>query len=311
MAYTKANLIDIVFLQETWIRKCDGSIVKEIKEYDYDILSCRKPRKLDWGGGVATIYRNNLKVKHIRTENYKSFESVVSKVLSSNGAVLLVNLYRPDYSEKNKFTVKQFLEEFLLFLEVLRSYLFPIIIVGDLNIHVELLRKSDSELTKNHLVKKKDAISFSDVLNPYDFHQIIVEPTHERGGTLDLLILSSCALPLLRNHSVGLKNEVCVTDHFPVRFNLKLTPDHVNSKHTYISHNLRNLSIDNVYNNLETTGFLDMPLNQDLNAAVNLYNHTLSDTFLKHCPPQVKSVKSRPHQRWFTEELRDLKRTRR
>ena len=157
---------------------------------------------------MAAIFRKSLNIKQLRTDTYKSFESVVCKILSSDGAVLLVNLYRPDYSEKNKFTVKHFLEDFQLFLDVLRLYLLPIIIAGDFNLHLELLSIPDNELTASKRVKKKDAHSFSNLLQLNDFHQVVVGPTHELGGTLDILLMSSCSLPLLHSHSVGLKNEV-------------------------------------------------------------------------------------------------------
>ena len=41
--------VDIVCLQETWIRKCDGAIVEEIKSYGYDLIAERKARKCDVG----------------------------------------------------------------------------------------------------------------------------------------------------------------------------------------------------------------------------------------------------------------------
>ena len=38
--------IDIIFIQESWLRKCDTSIIEEIKEYNFDIISERKPRNV-------------------------------------------------------------------------------------------------------------------------------------------------------------------------------------------------------------------------------------------------------------------------
>ena len=145
-----------------------------------------------------------------------------------------------------------------------------------------------------------------------DFHQVVVGPTHELGGTLDILLMSACSLPLLHSHSVGLKNEVCLTDHFPVHFNLQLKPKYIDSKHTYVSHNWRNLSVENVSNELENVGLKSLPASGlDVNFTVQQYNQSLSNVFLKYCPPIVQSVKRRPHQKWFTDELRDLKRIRR
>ena len=57
MTFLLNNNIDVALIQETWIRKCDSFIVKQIKEYGYQIMTFRKPVGLDWGGGVAILYR--------------------------------------------------------------------------------------------------------------------------------------------------------------------------------------------------------------------------------------------------------------
>ena len=63
--YLTANKINIFFAQESWLRKCDGAILKKIEEYGFRFFSDRKSRKLDWGGGVATFYQNSLNIKGI------------------------------------------------------------------------------------------------------------------------------------------------------------------------------------------------------------------------------------------------------
>ena len=65
MSYLVDNFIDIIFIQESWLRKCDQAIVKEIKEYGFDVMSYRKSVKLDFGCGVATIFKRNLQVKQL------------------------------------------------------------------------------------------------------------------------------------------------------------------------------------------------------------------------------------------------------
>ena len=137
--YLTANKINIFFAQESWLRKCDGAILKKIKEYGFRFFSDRKSRKLDWGGGVATFYQNSLNIKSIKMSKYQSFEFVACKVLSSHGVMCIVNIYRPGYSAKHRFTVNQFLMEFKSFLEDLLLLPYPVMMLGDLNIHVELL----------------------------------------------------------------------------------------------------------------------------------------------------------------------------
>ena len=107
--YLEDNDINVFFAQESWLRKCDGAILKKIREYGFKIFSERKPRQLDWGGGVATFYQSNLNIKSIKLSVYQSFESVACKVLSSHGVICIVNIYRPGYSSKHRFTINQFL----------------------------------------------------------------------------------------------------------------------------------------------------------------------------------------------------------
>ena len=57
MTYLRENGIDMLFAQETWMRKCDGAYIKQIEEYSYKFTSFRKSRKLLLGGGVGVIYK--------------------------------------------------------------------------------------------------------------------------------------------------------------------------------------------------------------------------------------------------------------
>ena len=89
----------MIFIQESWLRKCDQAILKEIKEYGFDVLSYRKSVKLDFGCGVATIFKKNLQVKQLHLPKQNSFEFVASKVLTEQGSVCIVNVYRPGYNK--------------------------------------------------------------------------------------------------------------------------------------------------------------------------------------------------------------------
>ena len=138
MPYLIDNKVDLLCVQETWLRQCDGAYIKEIKEYGFEVFLHRKRQSLNFGGGVAIIFLKNLKVSKVKTDNYASFDHVVCKVFTSTGPVTLINIYRPDYSEKHRFTVNHFIDDFTLLLEAFAGNVCPVILVGDLNIHVEL-----------------------------------------------------------------------------------------------------------------------------------------------------------------------------
>ena len=156
------NNIELLFAQETWVRKCDGALFKEIRDYGYDLLSFRKARKIDSGGGVGVIHKIGLRTAILkRTYNYKSFEHMSCKVFTKDGTFLFVNVYRPPYSSKNKCTVKFFLEEFSLLLQELSCMPFFCIIIGDFNLHVELLEQSEANLPEYKRAWRKYAQDFS------------------------------------------------------------------------------------------------------------------------------------------------------
>ena len=75
-------------------------------------------------------------------------------------------------SVKKRVNFKNDLDQYL---ESLISLKGEDVLCGDFNIHVEM----------NHI----DTTEFYSVTNSYGFEQLISEPTHQDGGTLDLLFL--------------------------------------------------------------------------------------------------------------------------
>ena len=97
--------VDIAFLQETWLKKSDGAIISEIKEYGYHTIMFSKPRN-NWGGGVAIIYKSNLNVDRVPNKiKYKSFEHIECVIRTEREVFRVANIYRNEYS-KNINTVQ-------------------------------------------------------------------------------------------------------------------------------------------------------------------------------------------------------------
>ena len=61
------------------------------------------------------------------------------------------------------------------------------------NLHIETLSNSYrcSNLTQHEVKKKREANAFNCILQYNDLEQLIDVPTHEIGGTLDLLIIQN------------------------------------------------------------------------------------------------------------------------
>ena len=139
------NHIDIILLQETWLRNSDSAIVAEILEYNFNLFQDRKPRKSDTGGGVAILYNKSIKIKQVKTEKFASFELVSCVLQCKQVNVILSTLYYPGYSLKHKYTHSKFLSELSDFLNCFCADGIHIV-TGDFNIHYEDHNREETKL---------------------------------------------------------------------------------------------------------------------------------------------------------------------
>ena len=94
---------DICLVQETFLREADSAKLKEIKDYGWNIVS--DPRKHRGGGGIGILYKPSIILKtNEKVIKYKSFQVMESLFHSETEVVRLVNIYRPPYTRKVKFT---------------------------------------------------------------------------------------------------------------------------------------------------------------------------------------------------------------
>ena len=306
MTYLKHNHIDVALVQETWIRKCDSHILKQIKEYEYHVLSYRKPVSLEWGGGVAIIYRKNMKIHRVKCDIvFKTFEHVVGKVITDEGSLILLNVYRRGYSATNKFSVNDFLEEFPILLDDLLDSCTPVLIFGDFNIHLELVQSADNDLPGSMLLKKTDAVNFLRFLEEHGLKQGVVGPTHDLGGTLDLAI-TSITNPAFNDIEIGLKNEVLLSDHYHLSVEVPFIPVTISNKVTLYKRNLENLP--HLTEQLETINLLQVVNHSDVNISVSSYNDALLSVFDATCPMRELVLNPHKKQKWFNQDLRVTKR---
>ena len=303
--------IVLLFAQETWIRKCDGAKIKEIQEYGFEFKSYRKARKLDWGGGVCAIYRKDLKFTLLkRNYDFKTFEHMSCKVFTAHGCIMLVNMYRPEYTAKNRYTVNSFLEELIILLQELSCNSVPFVILGDLNLHFELIQQDETFLPDHKRVKRKDAEKCCSILQEFGFYQLVDQPTHNLGGILDVVIVQNKSL--INKLSIGLEDEVCHTDHFPININFDGKPLLENKKITIKRRHIRSVENSVLVEELGKTGIENkVNMSNDPNEITSSLMASVTTVLDKLCPIETKIVTHRPKQKWFTPELRELKRTRR
>ena len=289
---------DICLVQETFLKEADKAILKEITDLGWSISS--NPRKHRSGGGIAILYRPDITLKsNEKVTKYKSYQVMEAVLTCEKGLVRLVNIYRPPYTKKARFTESMFLEEFDDYLSGLVHKPGQPIIAGDFNIHVE--RQKD-------FYPKK----FLDLLSNYNLHQCVpLVATHIMGGTLDLVITTE---EMLKNFKepVRVVSSGTNSDHYLVLFNVLLKTKSAQSEEVlYTSYrNFKKIDVNAFKQDILNSDLGKRTFSDSLEDAVSLYNTVLTELMDQHCPIIKKKIKKN-YAPWRDLELRTLRRKRR
>ena len=161
--------LEIAFITETWFQTQQNYSTATLKENGYFIFHFNRENK--GGGGVAIIYRDNLKLCNTKCYKFETYECILGSIASvSSSNINFVVVYR-----HCEFPPSLFLEEFHDFLERIVIQTGKLIILGDFNLHV-------------NKVFNPEIIHFNSILSSFGLTQLIDQPTHIAGNTLDLVI---------------------------------------------------------------------------------------------------------------------------
>ena len=287
---------DICFVQETFLRDGDKAKLEEIREYGWNIIS--DPRKHRSGGGIAMLYRNTFELKsNNKVTKYKSFQVMESLMNTDQGIIRLINVYRPPYTKKARYTECAFLEEFEDYLKDVLTKAGSPIIAGDFNFHME--RPDD-------LYPKK----LYQLLEDYQLHQHVpLVPTHDQDGTLDLVITSKTFRSKLA--SLEIIPSSTRSDHFLVVFDVDVTHKSESDTVNYSNYRkFKDIDIDKFKEDVRNSVLREPRADMSADEAVELYNSVLTQLMDKYCPVIKKKIKKKPTP-WIDLELRILRRQRR
>ena len=165
---------DLAILTETWLSNSDNDKVwVEACELNNNGLRMdtlyRKDRQ---GGGVAIVHKSHIKVKKGLSGATRSFEFCEWKVYFKSISIDILAVYRAPYSEKHRFTIKMFHEDFSDFLPSFLTSRTNVIILGDFNIHI-----NDSS--------DPAAAAFTEMMEALGLTQHVPSFTHKKGNLLD------------------------------------------------------------------------------------------------------------------------------
>lgn len=219
--YIFSHRPDIVILNETWLKKniVDSEILNKVykifridrsgKTHPWDPQQPKKFRKN--GGGILIAHRNDIECESTEVGLIKVQAEILSInfKLPTGKKVCISTFYRVGTLGSENF---ELVEKYLKTLACKRK-LDKHIMVGDFN----LPDISWPETTTTVQLQQKFLDLF---LIDLGHNQLISEPTHKSGNTLDLLFTN---IPnLVSDIKVLGHNEVCQSDHFGITFNIKM-----------------------------------------------------------------------------------------
>ena len=165
------------------------------------------------------------------------------------------------------------------------------LILGDFNIHMDLPDDTDCK-------------NMSDLLESMGLIQHVLQPTHELGHTLDLIITRISDNIIAGCPYTG----ELFSDHFPVFCQLKSERPPVAVKHLQFR-KIKSIDRDQ-FSEAICSSQLCLEPPDDLDTLVNCYNETLRSVLDTYAPVLSCDIIVRPRALWFNEDIRKAKRTR-
>ena len=275
--------LDCLALTETWLKQGNDSshIIKELCPTGYSL--CHEPRKNRRGGGVALLYKNDLKAKKMPVIAQKSFEYQEVKIRTMEKTFHILIVYRPPPNSINKSNDGQFFEEFATYLEKQSVQTGQLIIVGDFNFHVDDM--NDAAATK-----------FLDLMTSMNFQQHVTESTHEFGHTLDL-VFTYAGENIIKDIEVGDRDPL-LSDHCPIHFKVVASkPRHERRRESY--RKIRSIDLGSF---LEDLGIALENLKEFSAKSVHICFRNVLD---KHAPVKERIATMRPkNNKWITDDIK-------
>jgi len=282
--------LDILCITETWLKDNGATsyCISELTPPGFSFIHV--PRPSARGGGVGLVYRSTINVTQQDIGTYSSFENLSVVFTSGSKSYTIIIVYRPP---SNKVTITKFLEDFVTSMEIPLLSKRHTTVIGDFNIHID---KPDN----------RNTCRFTDTLESLNLVQHITEPTHTSGHTLDLLITK--ATDFVPRISVS---DYCISDHSAIFYSLETSAPALPKK-SIKYRKIKSINIEALKDDIVQSSLQNAITNiYDPNAAVTIFNTTLSTILNDHAPLKNRIVTIRPTAPWYGEEIKTAKKQRR
>ena len=273
---------DIVALTETWLSPDDKYEALELCSQNATI---HRSDRDGVGGGVAIMTKNEYETKRVASRSYESFEHVIVSAKICGKVIKIACIYRPPCHSPTNF-----INDFSTFLEDNCLAGDPIILMGDFNIHMDVLTDSF-------------AMKFNETLYAFGMKQHISGATHDKGHTLDLVISRSNDDISIENPRVG----DFISDHRAIHCTLNLTkPERITNERQY--RKIKEIDIDLFRNYIANSILVQNYLDYNLVDLVKLYDDELTSILDKHAPIINRSVSNLKREPWYDSSIHAARR---
>ena len=112
-------------------------VIDDMVPSGYRFLNQPRPNAVTRGVGIIIIFRKNIKICKCKDRENGQFENIEVTLTCGKQAVRILCVYRPPPSPENGLSVSTFLKDFKLFLSASELPSKNVLVLGDLNFHVD------------------------------------------------------------------------------------------------------------------------------------------------------------------------------
>ena len=201
-------------------------------------------------------------------------------------------MYRPPPSIANGLSVSTFLNEWDAYLGDVLEKQQRLLIVGDLNFHLDKLSDPDTR-------------QFLGVVESHGLVQSICDPTHSKGHILDVTLTQSSNSLLMKPPLI---TDPGLSDHMAIHLTIRMAKQPGLYRHATFRR-CRDIPLQSLCDDL--TSIVSKNIDSSLEDLVDMYNTSLTSLMDKYAPVQTKYTRVRPNTQWYTQELREVKQKKR
>ena len=286
--------IDVMCLAETW-HDSDSVCFRRLRSDGYRVIDRPRPRSPSVSsslstnhGGVAIFSVPGVRLSAINLGvDPVSFELLCARVESATFTSIVVVIYRPG----SEVVTSAFYDDLAEILDRVISYSDPVYIVGDLNVRLDRSDEANSRL-------------LTDLFEAYGFTVQPTEPTHSRGGLLDVVATRRDPTPPLVNvYDAGL------SDHCLLQWSVPTIKPSIPVV-SVVRRPWYQLRIDDLREALSTSRLCqpDYWTDFSVDQLAELYNNELTSLLDRFIPARTVTIRRRSSDPWFDQECRQSKR---